>query len=101
MEKNGFEIFLEESKEIGHAYMNFIKELSSKSSLEKLTHDLVYISALVASGSIGGIAFHVKEAKSHGATRDQIKSAVLATMPLIGMSVLEPLSIALQCYDEN
>ena len=101
MAKNGFSLFLEESKEIGVAYMNFINELSSKSSLDELTNDLVYISALVASKSFGGIEFHVNEAKKHGATRDQIKSTILLSMPLIGMSVLEPLDIALTCYDKN
>jgi alkylhydroperoxidase/carboxymuconolactone decarboxylase family protein YurZ len=101
MAKNGFTFFLEESKEIGSAYMNFVNELASKSSLDQLTNDLVYISALVASKNFGGIEFHVNEARKHGATRDQIKSTILLSMPLIGMSVLEPLNIALTCYDTN
>jgi AhpD family alkylhydroperoxidase len=101
MENNGFKMFLDESKEIGSSYMSFINELSQKSTLDKLTNELVYISALTASKTNGGLAFHVKEAKRLGATREQIKSTIFMSMPLIGMSVLETLSIALNCYDNE
>jgi len=36
-----------------------------------------------------------------GATREEIKSAVLVGMPAVGLAVTEALPIALQSYDED
>jgi hypothetical protein len=74
VENNGFKLFLDESKEIGSSYMNFINERSQKSALDKLTNELVYISALTALKTNDGLAFHVQLVKELGATREQIRS---------------------------
>ena len=49
----------------------------------------------------GGLPFHVKHAKSIGATRDEIISAVLVGLPATGNVVIQALPIALQAFDEE
>jgi alkylhydroperoxidase/carboxymuconolactone decarboxylase family protein YurZ len=82
VENNGFKLFLDESKEIGASYMNFINELSQKSSLDKLTNELVYISALTAAKTNGGLAFHVQSAKNWGQQENKYGLAVEQVGPL-------------------
>lgn len=53
-----------------------------------------------AVGLESGIPFHVKSAKEHGATRDEIKSAILLGLPAVGNTVIKALPIALQAFDE-
>ncbi|WP_338423027.1 hypothetical protein [Clostridium beijerinckii] len=43
--------------------------------------------------------FHVKHAKSLGATREEIISAVLIGLPAVGNIVIQSLPIAINAYD--
>ena len=80
--------------------MDMSKLHSENSALDKKTNELAYISVLSAVRLIDGIAFHVKLAKRLGATRDEVKSAVLVGLPAVGIIATESLSIALTSYDE-
>jgi alkylhydroperoxidase/carboxymuconolactone decarboxylase family protein YurZ len=47
-----------------------------------------------------GIPFHVKMAKSYGASREEIISTILIGLPAAGNCVISALPIALDAYDE-
>ena len=46
-----------------------------------------------------GVAFHTRAARQHGATRDEIISAVLIGLPAAGTGVVQSLPAALAAYD--
>ena len=74
---------------------------SEASALDRKTHELAYISVLAAIRMTGGLNFHVKSAKELGASRDEVKSAVLVGLPVAGITLVDALETALSAYDEN
>ncbi len=96
---NSFQVFLEEAPEHASAWMETVKKLDSASCLDKKTEEIAYIAVLAAIGLESGIPFHVSSAKESGATRDEIKSAVLLGLPAVGNQVVKSLAIALEAFD--
>ena len=88
---NGFEMFLKETNGVGEAFMEVISKLSEESHLSKKEHELAYIAVLVTAKMFGGLPFHIEQAKLHGATIDEIRSAVLLPMPVVGIQVADAL----------
>ena len=88
---DGFEMFLKEKNGVGEAFMGAIFKLSEQSSLSKKEHELAYISVLVTAKMYGGLPFHIEQAKKHGASLDEVRSAVLLPMPVVGIQVAEAL----------
>lgn len=97
---NGFRRFMEESGETGKAYMNMVMQQAHSSALDQKTQELAYISVLSAIRITDGLDFHVKSAKNLGASRDEVKSAVLVGLPVVGITLIEALEAALNAYDE-
>ena len=54
---------------------------------------------LSAVGMTGGLGFHVTSLKKLGATREEVRSAVLVGLPAVGMTAIEALGAALDAYD--
>lgn len=98
---NGFNLFMTETPETGKAYMDMVMKQSKASALDKKTHELAYISVLAAIRMTGGLNFHVKSAKELGASRDEVKSAVLVGLSVAGITLVDALEAALSAYDEN
>ena len=69
----------------------FMMKMSEKSTLDEKTHELAYISVLVTARMYGGLPFHIARAKQLGASTEDIKSAMLLPMPIIGIQVAEAL----------
>lgn len=88
---NGFEIFLKETDGVGPAFMESIMTLSEKSALDEKVHELAYLSCLTATRMYGGLPYHIERAKELGATEEEIKSAILVPLPLVGIQVAEAL----------
>lgn len=87
----GFKMFIDETEGVGETFMKAVMKQASESCLDKKVHELAYISVLVAEGMNGGLPFHIKRAKSLGASYDEVKSAILVPMPVIGIKVAEAL----------
>lgn len=102
MEKvtNGFQLLMTETEGVGKAFMDAIQVLGEKSSLELKVHELAYISVLVATKNFDGLPFHMQHAIEAGATKEEIKSAVLLPMPLIGIQVAEALQYVMKLNEE-
>jgi alkylhydroperoxidase/carboxymuconolactone decarboxylase family protein YurZ len=97
---NSFQIFLKEAPEHSKAWMEAVQKLEAAGSLDAKTEEIAYIAVLAAVGLESGIPFHVKRAKESGATREDIKSAVLLGLPAVGNQVIKSLPAALNAYDE-
>lgn len=87
----GFEMFMKETDGVGQAFMAAIMKQAEKSSLDKKVHELGYISVLVATRMFGGLPFHIEQAKELGASVEEIQSAILLPMPIVGIQVAEAL----------
>ncbi|MDD6137559.1 MAG: carboxymuconolactone decarboxylase family protein [Lachnospiraceae bacterium] len=88
----GFEILMKETGEVGSSFGQMVKSLAKESVLDEKTHDLAYISVLTALKCYSGLPFHISEAMQHGASLEEIKSAMLISMPLIGLQVKDALT---------
>jgi AhpD family alkylhydroperoxidase len=93
--------FMKEGGAVGCAFMEMVTKAAGASALDGKTQELAYIAVLAATRMDGGLAFHVKHAKQLGATRDEVKSAVLVGLPAVGLQVIEALPAALKSYDEE
>lgn len=98
---DGFMAFMREGGAASQAFMEMVFKASEASALDKKTGELAYLAVLAALRMTGGLNFHVKSAKKLGATRDEVKSAVLVGLPAAGLQVLDALPAALQAYDEE
>lgn len=98
---NAFQTFISEAQDYQKIWMETVQKLGSVSKLDPKTEELSYIAVLASSRLEGGIPFHVKHAKSLGATREEIISAVLVGLPAVGNIVIQSLPIALNAYDNE
>lgn len=96
---NAFACFLDEAPEQAQAWMEMVKKLDGQSALDGKTEEIAYIAVLSAVGLLSGIPFHVQHAKQLGATREEIKSAVLLALPAVGNKTIAALPIALEAFD--
>ncbi|MBC1710037.1 carboxymuconolactone decarboxylase family protein [Listeria welshimeri] len=96
-----FEVFAKEAPEVQSAWMETIHKLDAVSTLDKKTEELAYIAVMAAVRLESGIPFHVKMAKSNGATRSEIISAILVGLPAVGNTVINALPIAIDAYEED
>ncbi len=94
----GFQMFMEETEGVGMAFMGAVQVLAQKSALEPKVHELAYLSVLTATKTYGGLPFHVTRAKELGASFEEVKSAILVPMPVIGLQVSDALVIARESY---
>lgn len=97
---NAFQTFMKEAPAHQQAWLGAVQNIGAASALDKKTESLVYIGILAAARLTSGLPFHVAEAKQHGATRDEIISAVLAGLPAVGNAVIEALPAAITAYDQ-
>lgn len=89
---NGFKIFMEESNGVGPAFMEAVMKNADNSSIPPKYRELAYIAVLVTAKMYGGLAYHTAQARELGATEDEIKSAVLLTLPITGIAVSDALA---------
>ena len=94
-----FKAFMTEAPAHQAAWMEAVQKLGSASKLDAKTSELAYISVLAAVRLESGLLFHVKHAKSLGASRDEIISAILIGLPAVGNAVTQALPIALEAFD--
>lgn len=98
---NAFQTFMKEAPEYQRVWMDTVRKLTLASKLDSKTGELAYIAVLAALRLEGGLPFHVKHAKSLGASREEIISAVLVGLPATGNVVIQALPIALNAFDSE
>jgi Uncharacterized homolog of gamma-carboxymuconolactone decarboxylase subunit len=98
---NAFKTFMKEAPEHQKLWMETAQKLDEVSKLDSKTEELAYIAVMASARLESGLPFHVKHAKSLGATRDEIISAVLVGLPAVGNIVIQALPIAIEAYDNE
>ncbi|MDF2987519.1 MAG: Carboxymuconolactone decarboxylase [Eubacterium sp.] len=94
------EVFHKEAPEVAGAFNNLIKELSSTRGLDSKTRQLIYISMKAMQGDTAAVVAHTPMAKQAGASREELKDAVLLTLTVSGIKgVVSCLPAALSAYD--
>lgn len=96
-----FQAFSKEAPGVERAWMEMVQKLDRESALDKKTEELAYLAVMAAVRLDSGLPFHVKLAKSNGATREEIISSILVGLPAVGNRVIQALPIALEAFDEE
>ena len=92
-----FQAFAQEAPQHQQAWSEAVQALGAASALDDKTAALAYLAVMAAARLDSGLPFHVKMAKMHGATRDEVISAV----PAVGNVVTASLPAVLEAYDEE
>lgn len=96
-----FETFVKEAPAQQAAWMEAVQKLDKASALDKKTEEIAYLAVLAAVRLESGLPFHVQTAKAHGATREEIISAILVGLPAVGNVVIQSLPVALEAFDKG
>lgn len=94
-----FEVFASQAPAHATAWMGLVRALDEACVLDAKTRDLAYLAVLAALRMDSGIPFHVRQAREHGASREEIVSAILLGLPAAGHAVTACLPAALDAYD--
>ena len=93
-----FQAFAQEAPQHQQAWSEAVQALGAASALDDKTAALAYLAVMAAARLDSGLPFHVK---MHGATRDEVISAVLIGLPAVGNVVTASLPAVLEAYDEE
>lgn len=100
--KNLMEIFYDESPEVAQAFGGLIHAVSNMKALEPKTKQLIYIAIRASQGETSAVTAHVPMAKKAGATRDELKEAIVMTTTVCGIKgIASCLSEAMEIYDKS
>ena len=95
----GFQTFLRDAPDVATAWLAANRTLAERSSLDPKTAELAYLAVLAALGLERGVRFHAAEAKGLGATREEVRDAILVGLPVAGLRVTEALVEAMRPFD--
>ncbi len=98
--QNLMELFHDEAPEVAEAFGQLIQSISSMKALEPKVKQLIYIAIRASQGETTAVTAHVPMAKKAGATRDELKEAIVMTTTVCGIKgIASCLSVALDAYD--
>lgn len=98
---DAFKLFLSAAPEHAQAWLGAAQGLGGASALDPKTCALAYLAVLAAMRLEAGIPFHVGQAKTAGATREEVISAILVGLPAAGNGVIGVLPAALAAFDRS
>ncbi len=75
-------------------YMGFYKATYGKSQLDIKTKEFIAIAASLTSGCKGCLEGHLKKAKKHGATAEEISEVIAITLGVAAASIVDRSDIA-------
>ena len=96
---NAFQTFMREAPEHAKAWGAMVQGLAGACALDGKTTALAYLAVLAALRLESGVPFHAHAAKSAGATREEVVSAILVGLPAAGHGVTQVLPAAIEAYD--
>ena len=98
--KHMFELLAEETPGLQKVFLDLISTIKSDAGLDEKTFQLVYIGISAHRGETGSVIAHVGPAKRAGATRDEVRGAVLVSLMTCGVAgIRDCLQAALDTYD--
>ena len=96
------ETFAAEAPDVAAAFNRLIETLITTDGLDARTKQIAYIAIKAAQGDATAVALHVPMAKRLGASRAEMRDAILLTLTTTGLSgVTKCLPAALQAYDAD
>lgn len=99
---NPLAVFQQEAPAVAAAFDGLIASLQGLTGLDAKTRQLVYIGIKAALGDATAVYYHVPMAKQAGATREEVRDAILITLTVCGLSgVAASLPAALEMYDRK
>ncbi len=98
---DAFRAFAKETPDHAAAWMTLVQSLRAASALDPKTAELAHLAVLASLERTSGIPFHVDTARSLGASREEILSALLIGLPVAGHAVTAALPVALAVLDEE
>ena len=100
-QKHFFQIMDEECPSVRKAFFDMVGTLEKDCGLDAKTFQLVYIGIRAADGETESVAAHTAMAKAAGATRDEVRGAVLVSLMSSGVKgIASCLGAALDSYDK-
>ena len=100
MEKNPYEIFQKECPNLAESFNKLVEAQKSLEGLDAKTKQLINIAIQTANSNPIGVKLHAQMARKIGATREEVKGAVVMNLHLSGLStVLSCLPEALEGYE--
>lgn len=96
-----FKLFIEKTPQFSGPWMEMSRKLAESSALDPKTRELAYLAVLAAVGAESGLPFHVQQAIENGATQDEIISAVLVGLPVVGHSITKCLPMVMSVFEED
>ena len=98
--QNPYELFRKEFPEIAERYDSLVDAQRSFNGLDAKTKQLINIAIQAATRNPRGVKFHAMMAKQAGASREEVKGAVVMCLHLAGLAaVLDSLPSALEGYE--
>jgi alkylhydroperoxidase/carboxymuconolactone decarboxylase family protein YurZ len=97
---NPYMMFRQEAPQAAAAFDGLIGAVCALGGLDDKTRQLIYIGIKASQGDSGAVAAHAPMAKQAGATREEVRDAVLLTLTTSGISgVIKCLPSAMEAYD--
>jgi AhpD family alkylhydroperoxidase len=101
MDKNPFELFVQECPELAARFNSLVEAQKSLKGLDPKTKQLINIAIQTATRNPRGVQMHAAMARMSGATRDEITGAVVMNLHLTGLAaVLDALPAAIGGIEE-
>jgi AhpD family alkylhydroperoxidase len=79
------DLFQKEAPEVAKAFNGLIESIVESKGIDAKTKQLIYIALKAAQGDDTAIKFHVPMAKQLGATKEEVKDAILMTLTVSGI----------------
>ncbi len=99
--QNPFAVLKEEAPQVSEAFDSLITAISSTGGLDAKTRQLIYIGMKASQGDTQAVIAHTPMAKREGASRSEIRDAILMTLTVCGVQgVTHCLIPALEAYEQ-
>ncbi len=100
VQKNPFMVFKAEAPQVAEAFDGLIQAVSSSGGMDTKTRQLIYVGIKASQGDALAVAAHVPMAKAAGASREEVRDAVLISLTVSGVQgVVHCLVPALEAYE--
>lgn len=99
---NPYDLFISECPDIARAFDLLVDAQRNAPGMDPKTKQLVNIALQTATRNPRGVYFHAAMARNAGATKDDVKGAVVKALHLVGLAaVLDRLPSSLEGYDKG
>ena len=99
---NPLDVFQKEAPEVAASFDALIKSLQQTDGLDAKTKHLVYIGIKASLGDMTAVYYHVPMAKKLGASRAEVRDAILISLTVCGLKGVDScLPVAMEVFDKD